>query len=45
MADEITYPVLTGSVNFRDEEGNLWLAESWQQEDGTVSTTQTPVTE
>jgi hypothetical protein len=29
----------TGEVNFGDSVGNQWLAESWQNEAGEVSTT------
>ena len=34
------YPIKTGEVYFLDEDGNLCIAISWQDEDGVVWTEQ-----
>lgn len=35
----------TGECWWRDEANQLWLAESWQDDNGAVDTTQTPYTD
>lgn len=41
----MVYPNKTGEVYYRTEDGALYVAESWELEDGTVYTTDTKVDE